>query len=347
MPWQRCSSTRPLTRITLPHPSLSETFPDYGQLDDEPHDEDCERDPANAQHRPAQQLLALPADPAQTIATVRHETRTRIQRLRPPVKAHGGKYYLARSIVPILLSVRERITEYLEPCAFGASVFLAMPRLEREILGDINPDVCALWTVLGKDGLAATLTDRLSRLPYNEATFGAARAPSDGTLLDRAMRFLVTCRFSRGGLRTSFAWSQRTRGGRPGDENAWDTFRSRELPRIIARARGIEVTGDACWWTVWESREKIHRLIYADPPYLAHTRSAKTAYGPYEMTPLQHFWLVAALRAHSGPAAISGYRSLEYDRWLEDWRRFDFEMPNNAGQGRRKQRRTESLWINW
>lgn len=59
-----------------------------------------------------------------------------VHRLRPPVKAHGGKYYLARQIVPILLEVRERITEYLEPCAFGASVFLAMPRMEREILGD-------------------------------------------------------------------------------------------------------------------------------------------------------------------------------------------------------------------
>ena len=84
-----------------------------------------------------------------------------------------------------------------------------------------------------------------------------------------------------------------------------------------------------------------------DPPYVSSTRVAKNAYGPYEMTRLQHFWLVAALRAHSGPAAISGYRSAEYDRWLRDWRRFDFDMPNNAGQSRRKQRRTESLWINW
>ena len=80
---------------------------------------------------------------------------------------------------------------------------------------------------------------------------------------------------------------------------------------------------------------------------MASTRRAKTAYGPYEMTRLQHFWLVAAIRAHSGPAAISGYRCEEYDRWLRDWRRFDFDMPNNSGQTRRKQRRVESLWINW
>ena len=318
-----------------------------GQRGDDPNHDDRGQDTSNAQKRSVQQLLALSAEPARTIASVRHETRTKIRRLRPPVKAHGGKYYLAPRIVPILLDVRERITEYLEPCAFGASVFLAMPRFEREILGDINPDVCALWTVLGNDCLSAALTDRLSRLPYNEATFDGARSPSDGTLLDRALRFLVTCRFSRGGLGTSYAWSDRTRGGKPGDENAWDTFRTDELPRIIARARGIEVTNESCWWTVWESREKVHRLIYADPPYHPRTRTAKAAYGAYEMTPLQHFWLVAALRAHSGPAAISGYRCDEYDQWLRDWRRFDFDMPNNAGQTRRKQRRTESLWINW
>ncbi len=303
--------------------------------------------PPSSTRRPIQESLAFTDDSPPAIANISEQTRRSIQRLRPPVKAHGGKYYLAREIVPILLGVRERITEYLEPCAFGASVFLAMPRLEREILGDINPDVCSLWTVLANDCLAAALTDRLSRLPYKEAVFDGARSPSDGTLLDRALRFLVTSRFSRGGLRKNFAWSERSRGGRPGDENAWDTFRSDELPRIIARARGVEVTSEPCWWTVWESREKVHRLIYADPVYVASTRTAKTAYGPYEMTLLQHFWLVAALRAHSGPAAISGYRCNEYDRWLRDWRRFDFEMPNNAGQSRRKQRRTESLWINW
>ncbi len=77
------------------------------------------------------------------------------------------------------------------------------------------------------------------------------------------------------------------------------------------------------------------------------TRTAKEAYGPFEMTQLQHLWLVAALRAHAGPAAISGYRCYDYDRWLDDWQRYDFEMPNNAGQNKRKQRRIESLWCNW
>ncbi|MEZ6127809.1 MAG: hypothetical protein R3C59_03945 [Planctomycetaceae bacterium] len=54
------------------------------------------------------------------------------------------------------------------------------------------------------------------------------------------------------------------------------------------------------------------------------------------MTRLHHFWLISALRAHTGPAAISGYRNPDYDRWLRNWHHFDIDMPNNAGQTRRK-----------
>ena len=271
----------------------------------------------------------------------------RVDRIRPPVKAHGGKFYLAPRIIPILHSVRAKATEYLEPCAFGASVFLAMPRMQREILGDINPDVVALWTVLSKRDSAMDLTRRLAAVPYTKETFQAAKRETPVTLIERATQFLIRCRFSRGGLGKDFAWSERLRGGRPGDENAWHTFRENELPKIVARAEGVEVVSDPCWRTVWRSRQKVERLLYCDPPYMPKTRTAKTAYGPFEMTPYQHARLVTALRAHSGPAAISGYRCEEYDRWLKGWRRFDFEMPNNAGQSRRKQRRCESLWINW
>jgi len=297
-----------------------------------------------------QKLLVFPDEQrvnACDITNTCQSTRENIRRLRPPVKAHGGKYYLARQIVPILLSAPAKVTEYLEPCAFGASVFLAMPKCEREILGDTNPDVVDLWRTLSEKQHAADLANRLLSTPYDRSVFEAATTGTGGMTVERATRFLIKFRFSRGGLGTSFAWSERKRGGRPGDENAWMTFREHDLPKIIDRASGIEVTSDPCWWTVWQSRRRMHRLIYADPPYVPKTRTAKSAYGPHEMTVLHHFWLVSALRAHSGPAAISGYVCREYDRWLHDWRRIDFDMPNNAGQNRRKQRRTESLWINW
>ena len=308
----------------------------------------CEQEDTAEYRRPAhcdsatQQREAL-----SSVDSIAGQIRRKVKRVRPPVKAHGGKFYLARQIVPTLLSAPGKPKEYLEPCAFGASVFLALPRFEREILGDINPDVVNLWRVLSHDHLSALFADRLANVSYNEETFEEARRETPKSSVDECVQFVIRSRFSRGGLGKSFAWSNRTRGGRPGDENAWNTFRDNSLPQIIERSRGVEVVQDACWWTVWESRHRAYRLIYADPPYMPETRTAREAYGPFEMTRIQHFWLVSALKAHSGPAAISGYRCGDYDRWLNDWRRLDFEMPNNAGQGKRKQRRTESLWINW
>lgn len=114
-----------------------------------------------------QQLFEFPDEhPATPISEISDNTRQEIQRIRPPVKAHGGKYYLAKQIVPILLSAPGNPTEYLEPCAFGASVFLALPRVEREILGDINPDVVNLWRVLSHEQYSAVLSEKLLSIPY-------------------------------------------------------------------------------------------------------------------------------------------------------------------------------------
>lgn len=96
------------------------------------------------EHKPTQQSFNFLDDEQRPVPSIQIDTRRKIRRIRPPVKAHGGKYYLARQIVPILLSAPGHPTEYLEPCAFGASVYLAMPRFDREILGDVNPDVVAL-----------------------------------------------------------------------------------------------------------------------------------------------------------------------------------------------------------
>ncbi|HUY90456.1 MAG TPA: DNA adenine methylase [Pirellulales bacterium] len=142
-----------------------------------------------------------PERPAADTSTFRS---CHVHRIRPPVKAHGGKYYLAPKIVPILLDVRAKVTEYLEPCAFGASVFLAMPRMKREILGDINPNVVALWTVLSAAESARQLSSRLADVAYDERTFETAKRETSGTMIEQATRFLIRCRFSRGGLGKNF-----------------------------------------------------------------------------------------------------------------------------------------------
>jgi site-specific DNA-adenine methylase len=243
------------------------------------------------------------------------------------------------------MAVRSEVEEYLEPCVFGGSVYLALPRFGNELVGDVNPDVVNLWRVLSNQA-ANELLEIVIDTPYEIGAFEEAQTQSTNAIT-QAARFIIRRRFSRGGLGETFAWSERERGGQPGDANAWETFGQHALPKIIDRANGVRVLNDPCWVAVWESRMKSRRLIYADPPYMADTRTSKSAYGQFEMTRLHHFWLAAALRAHSGPAAISGYRNYDYDFWFKDWRRTDFEVSNNAGQTGKKQKRIESLWTNY
>jgi hypothetical protein len=159
------------------------------------------------EHQSTQRSFDFLDDQQPAVSAIRIDTQRKIQRIRPPVKAHGGKYYLARQIVPILLSAPGNPTEYLEPCAFGASVFLAMPRFEREILGDVNPDVVALWQVLSHERYSTVLSDRLSSIPYKQSVFEEAKNETPIGVVERAVRFLIQRRFSRGGLGTALDYA--------------------------------------------------------------------------------------------------------------------------------------------
>ena len=49
----------------------------------------------------------------------------------------------------------------------------------------------------------------------------------------------------------------------------------------------------------------------------------------------------------TGKGMSSGYRSDLYDRWLINWNRHDFDLPNNAASGSSKRRMTECVWTNF
>ena len=96
---------------------------------------------------------------------------------------------------------------------------------QQRVLGELNPKLVTIYNML-RDRVPE-LTDRLRLIPYQEESFKAAyerdverklEQPVDGAEgLDTAVDFLVRMRMSRGGLGTAFAWSDRLRGGQPGD----------------------------------------------------------------------------------------------------------------------------------
>jgi DNA adenine methylase len=148
---------------------------------------------------------------------------------------------------------------------------------------------------------------------------------------------------------TAYSWSDRLRGGQPENLNAWDTMRA-GLPAVTERLQGVLIAKNDAF-DVIESRRRIRAMtgrsegltIYADPPYLPDTRTARKVYA-HEMDAPQHARLLIALRQCDANVLLSGYRSDLYDLALEDWTRHDREIANHSGVGAKKQRRVECLW---
>lgn len=273
------------------------------------------------------------------------------RKLRSPLKMHGGKSYLARRI-NALMPYRPT---YIEPFAGGLSILLNRPRAEREIANDLNPWLARFWEVMVDEDRFGRMWNTLSQIPYDSTSFALAKVhlrdqegpepdiPWDK--LDRtlfARQFLVRNRMSRGGLGKDFAWSDRLRGGQPGDVNAWKTFVGGEILRVHERIRGVEIRNDRAA-TIIKAFDSPDALIYLDPPYLHETRTAKKAYA-FEMTRDDHEKLLVLLQGLKGKVFLSGYRSTLYDEALVGWKRHEFEIANHSGQGKAKQRRIECVW---
>lgn len=265
--------------------------------------------------------------------------KTATKKLRSPLKWHGGKTYLARRIIGLFPAH----DTYVEPFLGGGSILLNKPRAEHEIVGDLNGDLIWFWLVL--QGRADEFQAAINAIPYSEASWvewTQLEILRTGTV-DRSVEFIISNRFSRGGMGKDFAWSDRLRGGQPGDVNAWDTIR-REMPRIVERIKGVEFRcGEAI--ELISENDGPGTLFYIDPPYLPETRTARKVYD-HEMSVGDHEELLGGLVRCEGKVFLSGYQNPLYDTKLAGWTRHEFSMPNHSGQGKTKQRRIECVWTN-
>jgi DNA adenine methylase len=265
-------------------------------------------------------------------------------KLRSPLKWHGGKSYLARRIIALIPPTRA----FAEHFAGGMSVGLNLDPLPSHLANDVDPDLMNFWGQLQRSSRGGLL-DAIRALDYSRVTFDRALdSLSRGRGLpaaSRALAFLVTKRMSRGALGKEFAWSDRLRGGQPGDLNAWETM-VEGLPRVVERLATIRLTCLDALESIRAADDEhgpdvVH---YCDPPYLLATRTHRGAYAR-EMTDDQHAELLRVLRDVRGPVLLSGYRSPLYDAELAGWHRVEWSRPNDSGQGRTKGRRVECLWM--
>jgi DNA adenine methylase len=266
-------------------------------------------------------------------------------KIRPAVKCHGGKFYLARRYLELFPSH----DVFIEPFAGGLNVLLNKPRSRIEVAGDLNGNLIEFYRCLQSQ--PEELIERLQLLSYSQETFDWSRQTDvNGDQIEAAARFIVRNRFSRGGHGEDFANAARTRGKtrpcgpKPGDQNSWEVMLERDLPIVAQRLQGVQFYYAEALSLI-EKYDSPDVLMYLDPPYPKKTRTAPDIYA-YEMTDEDHRELLETILKVKGTVAISGYHNPLYDRLLAFWQRREFEMPNHSGQGKTKQRRLETLWIN-
>lgn len=283
---------------------------------------------------------------------------------RASAKAHGGKSRLCREIISHFPTHKQWSVEtvgriyYFEPFVYTGSVATNLHTgnlgIVRVSLTDLDPAKINLLNVIKYK--CDKFVERLSNIEYCQASFdwsidalkhvNALEDPEMADDIYWAAAFIVNNRMSRGGLGKTFAWSERQRGGQPGDLNAWKTMMV-DLKLISDRLSNYDIYTKNGLFILWKTRCSPNTLLYMDPPYLIETRTAKKAYGKFECTDKFHRVMLKMALRHKGKIIISGYRSKLYDTMLAGWRRIEFDVPNNSGQGKTKQRRIECIWLNY
>lgn len=259
---------------------------------------------------------------------------------RPLIRYHGGKFRLA----PWLISHFPAHRVYLELYCGGGSVLLRKPKAEAEIINDLDNEIVNVFQVL-RDRSAALELERLLRLtPFARAEFDLAYLKSDDSI-ERARRILVR---SFCGVSSAASTRKNKSGWRSTIHpnvgvlpvHQWATFPD-GIASFTERLSGVIIENRPALELI-DQYSAPDRLIYADPPYPAETRTEALGNYRHEMTDEDHRSLARALRATEGAVIISGYACDLYDLELyPDWTRREHEA-----RSERASARTEVIWMN-
>jgi DNA adenine methylase len=280
-------------------------------------------------------------------------------KIASPLKWHGGKHYLASRIVALM----PPHLHYVEPFAGGLAVLLARDPADKrlwqadtssergvsEVVNDLDGSLTNFWRVLRHDELFVRFRRQVEAIPLSRPEWEQAHEQVQDGLdpVAAAVAFFVDCRQSRSGLRTGFTplTRNRTRRGMNGNASEWLSA-VEGLPAVHERLRRVVVENKPAVELIRE-QDGPGTLFYCDPPYLAATRTARKAYGLFEMTEAEHRELLEVLRSCRGKVMLSGYPSALYDTALACWKRHTFDLPNHASGAKTKDRETEVLWCNF
>jgi DNA adenine methylase len=262
--------------------------------------------------------------------------------IRPPFKIHGGKYYLSKWIISKFPAEYEKMT-YIEPFCGAASTLINKKMSVEEAINDIDIGIIKILRTIRDQ--CGDFVKCLKKIKYTKENFDLASLRNDfADELDAAINEIILRRMSRGGLKKAFSWSKRFRGGKPGDENAWETIIT-ALPIISERLDKVYIFNKNAI-DVLKAYNKDDVLTYIDPPYLPDTRNSTNVY-QHEMTVNQHIELADYLKTFRGKVCLSGYQSVLYSKMYKNWRVEKKKIANHASQKKHKDTKEEILWLNY
>ena len=265
------------------------------------------------------------------------------QKLAQPLKWHGGKHYLANRIIELM----PEHTHYVEPYAGGLSVLLQKdPQDISETVNDLDGELINFWRVLASRELFDLFYRQLECTPLAEPLFDAAAQPAVSKV-DRAVNFFIRARQSRQGLQRDYTTpTRRTRRTMNEHVSAWLTAVS-GLPEIYQRLRRVEIRNMPAEEFI-TCYDHSGCCFYCDPPYLHNTRSSTGEYA-FELTDQQHQELLDVLAGIRGMFVLSGYPSELYGTWAQQhgYRCEQIEIDNKASSAKRKEKKTECIWMNF
>lgn len=267
------------------------------------------------------------------------------------IKRHGGKAYLATKIRALM----PPHTRYCEPYfGSGAVLFAGDGEGVAEFVNDLDYELTNFWRTVGHVRRFDHFQRMAETVPFSQVEFADSKTPVviDGedlrSELNRAIAFFIRNRQSRQGLGKDFATpTSRLRRGMNEQVSAWLTA-VEGLPEFHARLKRVEIRCQDALDFIKEL-DSPDTCFYCDPPYLHETRSTTKEYGEYEMTTEDHGSLLDLLGRIKGKFLLSGYRSPLYDSMASrcEWRRVDFDLPNQASSAKSKERKTECVWLNY
>lgn len=278
-------------------------------------------------------------------------------KLIKPIKIYGGKHYLAKKIIDLMVP---HLT-YLEGCFGGGSVLLEKdPTNVAEVANDKDYVLTNFWKVLQDEYMFADFIREVEAIPFSEVEFINAdpcnqnpRPISNEGRVESAVAFFVRCRMSRAGAGKNFATltKKRLRRGMSEQVSAWLTA-VEGLSAIHSRLKRVLILDKDVKDAIKLVDDK-ETLVYLDPPYLAETRTSKDVYvvefkDEKEAEYQKHEKLLKYINSGlQSNIILSGYRNSLYDEYLKDWRRVEWTIPNHFAGGDSKRIMTECCWMNY